>query len=284
MCRIFGFRSTIRSRVHRSLVDADNALADQSAKHPDGWGVAYYIDSAPHVTRVPSAAFSDQIFRRVSGVASSETVLAHVRQATQGDNNVLNCHPFQFGRWTFVHNGDVPNWKEMRPDLTALVEADLRRFILGDTDSETIFFIFLTHLSKHGPLASRFELDVINDAMGETVGQVRDICDSAEKRSLLTFVLTDGELMFATHGGKELRWSTHKTRCSDRDHCPNLAPQCESPTRSGFVNHLVISSEVIKGENVWNEMQENETVAVNRMMNLHIGKIGRRTLPVTASC
>ena len=107
MCRLFGFRSVIRSQVHRSLVNADNALASQSEAHPDGWGVAYYVDGVPHVTRNAATAIQDQLFHRLSGVVSSETVVAHIRRATTGPNSMLNAHPFQHGRWVFAHNGQV---------------------------------------------------------------------------------------------------------------------------------------------------------------------------------
>jgi len=32
-------------------VQADNALCSLSEQHPDGWGVAYYVDGTPHVMR-----------------------------------------------------------------------------------------------------------------------------------------------------------------------------------------------------------------------------------------
>ena len=117
MCRLFGFRSVIQSQVHRSLVQADNALGQLSTDHPDGWGVAYYVDGAPHVTRSPSAAIDDHIFHRVSGVVASETVIAHVRKATVGGLNVLNCHPFQYGRWVFAHNGEIKKFDDSREAL-----------------------------------------------------------------------------------------------------------------------------------------------------------------------
>src|SRR4051794_31811738 len=56
MCRLFGFRSVIPSQVHRSLLAAENALGVQSNQHPDGWGVAFYVDGSPHVTRSPTTA------------------------------------------------------------------------------------------------------------------------------------------------------------------------------------------------------------------------------------
>ena len=73
----------MQSGVHRSLVSADNALMLQSERHPDGWGVAYYIANAPHVIKSASAAVSDHLFRHVSGIVTSETVLAHIRKAVK---------------------------------------------------------------------------------------------------------------------------------------------------------------------------------------------------------
>ena len=107
MCRLFGFRSVIQSQVHRSLVSADNAIGVQSAHHPDGWGVAYYVGGAPHLVKSAASAVSDRIFQRVSGVVASDTVVAHVRKATHGELSPLNAHPFQYGRWIFAHNGNI---------------------------------------------------------------------------------------------------------------------------------------------------------------------------------
>ena len=103
MCRIFGFRSVMQSQVHRSLVSADNAFMLQSERHPDGWGVAYYVAQAPHVIKGASAAFGDQLFKHVSGIVTSETVLAHLRKATQGELSPINTHPFQYGHLSLIH-------------------------------------------------------------------------------------------------------------------------------------------------------------------------------------
>lgn len=268
MCRIFAFRSVIPSQVHRSLLDADNALATQSNEHPDGWGVAFYIDGAPHVTRSPTTALGDQLFHKLSGVVASQTVLAHVRKATQGELSVLNCHPFQYGRWIFCHNGDIPNFDEHRAELLALVAPALRRFILGDTDSEVIFFIILTQLAQQKTLSADYSAHDVLAALRLGCDLVRETCDKGDAKSLLTMVMTNGTTMIAHQGGKELYRSTHKTRCSDRGHCPSLSPECEAPTQTGFVNHFLLSSEPLQGENVWEPMAEGELVGVDETMRL----------------
>ncbi len=283
MCRLFGFRSVIQSQVHRSLVEADNALWGLSTQHPDGWGEAYYIDGTPHVARSASTALSDRVFQRVSGVVASETVLAHVRKATQGNNSVLNCHPFQHGRWVFAHNGDVPNFEQFRATLVSEVDPRLRRYILGDTDSEVVFFMVLTELLRFGPLSSRHERRDVVQALMAAIERVRDVCTSHEpgaKPCLLTCILTDGEIMVANQGGKELYYSTYKRRCGDRDVCPSLSEECEAPSKSGFVNHLIFSSQPLSGENIWVEMAEGAVVAIDGRMRLYHGAPKRHSLPI----
>jgi glutamine amidotransferase len=271
MCRLFGFRSVIPSQVHRSLVAADNALGRQSVAHPDGWGVAYYVDGAPHVTRSPAHALSDALFHRVSGVVSSETVLAHVRKATQGPLTVLNCHPFQYGRWVFAHNGDVPRFHTTwRAALLERVAPRLRRYILGETDSEVIFFVFLTRLAEHGPLDKQHTVEDVTEALARAVADVHEVCGPLEdgEAVLLTCIVTDGTTMVAHQGGRELYWSSHKTRCADRDACASLSPECEGPSATGYVNHFILSSEPLQGENVWNPLAPGELVGVDWRMRL----------------
>lgn len=284
MCRLFGFRSVIPSQMHRSLIAAENALGRQSERHPDGWGVAYYVDGAPHVTRSPTHALGDALFHRVSGVVSSETVLAHVRKATQGGHTVLNCHPFQYGRWVFAHNGDIPTFERDRDALIEEISPRLRRFVLGETDSEVLFFMLLSRLEALGPLAQPRDAADVMAALGATMRDVDRIAISApEKPNMLTCIVTDGTTMAAHQGGKELFFSTHKTRCSDRESCASLAPHCEAPTTTGAVNHLVFSSEPLHGENVWTPLAKGELIGVDRRMRLERRSADPKKLSIAAA-
>lgn len=280
MCRLFGFRSIIRSQVHRSLVGAENALVWQSTHHPDGWGVAYFVGGYPHVIKSAETALQDTLFRRVSGIVSSHTVVAHLRKATKGQNALINTHPFQYGGWIFAHNGDISTFETIRGALHARVTPDLRRFILGDTDSEVIFYLLLGHLQAqlgpdwtlHDPglplpalaRAVAATVDEIEEVSGLTCGQ-----DDEAGRLLLSFILTNGELLIGHQGGKGLYMSTHKVCCPERDVCPSFGASCEAPTMSGqVVNHLIFASEELHGENVWRTMRPREIIGVDGAMRL----------------
>ncbi len=277
MCRIFGFRSVMQSQVHHSLVSADNALMQQSQRNPDGWGVAYYLGGAPHVIKSVSTAVSDEMFQRVSGVVTSETVLAHVRKATQGQLNILDTHPFQYGRWVMVHNGNIADFPALREALLDRIPPVLRRFILGKTDSEVLFYTLLSKMAERCDLERRgYPLADLAAAARAAVDSIcelaGDLCDDDGadpiSNTFLTFVITNGQTMLAHQGGKILHCSTHKRHCPERDTCPHHAPECERRVESGFVSHLVFSSEPLQGENVWEPMCTGDMIGVDWRMQM----------------
>lgn len=276
MCRLFGFRSVIYSQVHQSLVAADNALETQSHRHPHGWGVAYYVAGSPHLIKSDRSALNDAIFKKVSGIVSSQTVLAHVRKATLGKVDILNTHPFQYGQWVFAHNGNVKNFNECRDKIIAGISPHFKRFILGETDSELLFFFILSSMAKkHQLLDSDYPLHLAFEAIKEAIGELASIVGpinfdnkGAETETYLTFILTNGALMVAHGGGKDLYYSTYKRQCNERDSCPSFSPECEAPTKTGFVNHLIFASEPLQGENVWERIKDGELIGVDAGMRL----------------
>lgn len=258
------------------MVGADNALGVQSEKHPDGWGVAYYVAKAPHLVKSTQAARRDRIFHRLSGVVASQCVVAHVRRATQGQQEIFNTHPFQFGRWVFAHNGNLLNFPALKAQLQAKISPELRPYVLGTTDSELIFYLLLTELSQFGSLA---ELCPSPAQLVQAIEAcVRKICEIAgplcaddaasSDNNFLTFALTDGATMVVHEGGKALHLSTHKKRCSERDRCPEFRQACESPIQSGPTSHFLVSSEPLSGENEWQRLAHRSITGVDANMEL----------------
>jgi glutamine amidotransferase len=153
--------------------------------------------------------------------------------------------------------------------------------VLGDTDSETIFFIFLTLLQERKPSSERPDLPAVVGAVQATLDKVRSVCSQRQVKDeavLLTFIVTDGDVMVATQGGKELSFSTYKRRCPDRATCPSLSSVCEGPTLDGRVNHLIVSSERLQGSNVWEELAPGDILAIDGRMSAVRTSLGRRGL------
>lgn len=278
MCRLFGFRSVLESRAHQSLVAAENALLRQSERHPDGWGLAYYVHSHPHIFRSAERAMGSDLFREVSGLVSTTTLLAHIRKATVGEVSLLNTHPFQFANWVFAHNGEVAgfaNDPDVREALSREVDERFRGFIMGKTDSEMCFYAFLSTLARRidGLHARGVEVGVVADSLRDTADRIRALGQRLTgEPSLLTFLVTNGNLMVGYREGRDLFFSTHKTRCPERETCHAFAePMCEREVAAGGrVNHIVLASEKVAMEpNVWRNIAEGGIAGVDWGMRLY---------------
>ncbi len=259
------------------MVNAENALSVQSKDHPDGWGVAYYIGDSPHLIKSDQSALDDRLFKRVSGIVSGQTVVAHIRKATQGQNSILNTHPFQYGNWIFAHNGNIKNFLQVKESVQEKIDPEIRRFILGDTDSETLFLYLLSAIQKYYPLnlksiPAQDLIKIVEDAIEELLSLIGPIHERTKANpcdTYLSFILTNGSNMLTHQGGQELFYSTYKNKCADRDTCISYAKECESESLSGQVNHLIFSSEPLQGENIWLPMNFREIISIDGSMKLH---------------
>ena len=278
MCRLFGFRSILHSPLHNSLLSAENALGTQSVKNPDGWGISYYLAGTPHVIKSTKTAMEDSLFQKVSGIVTSDTLLAHVRAATHGETSILNAHPFQYGHWTFAHNGNVKNFEIHREKLKSLIPSHMKRFLLGSTDSEIIFFIFLGFLNEITSIeAKECSIDSIIESVERTIKTITDIIgpyqeidDAENSENFLTFIVTNGKVMLAHQGGKNLYYSTHKNSCPEEKSCQYYNQTCINEVKSGQVNHLIFASEPTNQENIWKPMNPGDIISVDSHMNLHV--------------
>ena len=147
---------------------------------------------------------------------------------------------------------------------------------MGSSDSELIFYLLLTQLKQntdlHQPIKDLSLLVTASQKLivqlQNTVGEFSRVDNAGEFETYMTFLITDGKNMLAHHGGKDLYYSTHKKKCSERDACPYLSAQCETPDLSLPLSHMLFSSEPLSGENVWSKMSLGEIIAIDENMTL----------------
>lgn len=148
MCRIFGAVAARPVSVRYELLEAANPLVGQSVSHDSGWGVAAYRDpgcDAPTIERFPMAAHSDGRFAAATEL-QGRIFNAHVRRATLGGLSAENTHPFDFGPYTFAHNGTILDFRSL-----------LRRGMsepAGETDSECFFLRLMNEYDPEDPVRS----------------------------------------------------------------------------------------------------------------------------------
>jgi len=274
LCRMFGFRSAVPSGAHQSLIAAENALADQSQKHPDGWGIGWFVDEDAYVIKSSNAAHACARFERASHRLTSHTFLVHVRRATVGVVDHVNAHPFRFGRWLFAHNGTIFSFEALRDWFYDQIEPQFLPLILGDTDSEHLFFFLLTRLDAAGidrtgrtPSDASHIGTVIRDSLLEidALAQARGL-----DRPILNVLLTDGRAMVGHKAGMPLFLSTQKSSCADFHTCPEPSKVCMEAIRPDApVNHLLIASEQIAtDQNLWEPLLDGTTLVLDEHFRL----------------
>jgi predicted glutamine amidotransferase len=212
MCRLFGQHAHAGFDTCEPLCTAENALRFQSHKHPHGWGIGWFVQGAPHVRRGILPAHADETFVAAGREIRSNVVIAHVRDASVGPVQHENTHPFVHGTWLFAHNGTVARYKDdpaVRAAIAAEIDPDLRGRIRGDTDSERLFYLFLTRLRALRAPAEP-SLEDVRRALGEVTSIVLRLADRvpSPKPSSLNLVVSDGRLLAATRHGRTLHVAT----------------------------------------------------------------------------
>jgi glutamine amidotransferase len=269
LCRFYALRATAPTRAECGLVHAPNSLLAQSRQdlhgfeHADGWGIAAYRQDGVAIERQPFAAHDGRRFRAAAARVEARTVLAHVRRATVGATLPENTHPFAHGPWTFVHNGTVPYFAEVRDALLAGMSAEHRAAIAGQTDSEHLFhFILSSHEQASGrPLLASLQL-----ALRRVVAWCH--ARGHEPHLGLNVLLTDGVAMVGS------RWQ-RTLHCLEVEGLADC-PVCRRPHAACRERYraLVIASEPTTDES-WQEVPERSVFEVTPELRLH-------ALPLTA--
>jgi glutamine amidotransferase len=131
-------------------------MSSRSAETPtngDGFGIGWYgLHHKPGLFRSIRPAWNDFNLRDLAAQIESPLFLAHVRATSLATVQETNCHPFRFGDWLFVHNGEILEVEKIRRDLLFAVSPSLFSHILGTTDSEVMFYLALTFGLESDPL------------------------------------------------------------------------------------------------------------------------------------
>lgn len=117
------------------------------------WDPASHEPSTPFAYRSTSVPVFDANLKGLSGKLRPSAVLAHVRGVayhSQVSISEQNLHPFRFEgqRWALAHNGDLFRFPELKFRLLEHLKPELARQIRGNTDSEWMYALVLSHLER----------------------------------------------------------------------------------------------------------------------------------------
>ena len=151
--------------------------------------------------------------QRIASKTASHLIFAHVRATTEGTLSEDNCHPFCHGSLMWMHNGGLGGWKYIKRRLGERLADKWYLGVVGGTDSEWAFALFLDTLERmgHDPSSQRpegFGPTVLRKALLKTIAIINELIDqipervvvaeNVDTRSLLNLSVTDGQSIICT--------------------------------------------------------------------------------------
>jgi glutamine amidotransferase len=185
------FLDEIVSLPNHSLIhQSQSATECKSATNADGFGLAWYGDrDEPGQYRDVMPAWSDANLKSLVTQVRSRLFLAHVRASTGTATSRNNCHPFTFGRWSFMHNGQIGGYERFRRDADMMIPDSYYPQRRGATDSEALFLVALAEGLEDDPKGALLRAVARFEALSREKGCAPHV--------RMTAALSDGEKLYA---------------------------------------------------------------------------------------
>jgi len=224
---------TPRHSLVRQSLRADEAKA---VTNGDGFGIGWYGERAePGIYREVMPAWSDENLLALCSNVRSRLFFAHVRAATGTGIARQNCHPFHYGPYLFMHNGQIGGYGQLRRAMESRLPDHLYAQRKGATDSELLFLMIVNRME-----------------MGETIPQaVSQVLN--ETLAMMHVLRIDKPLRFsaALADGKEV----HAFRFSSDLHAPTLYLH-----RQGEHGQVIASEPLEDGHEGWELIPQGTVV------------------------
>lgn len=173
---------------HSLLEQSQHATEAKSAVNGDGFGIAWYGDQEnPGVYRDVLPAWSDGNLVDFCRMVHSRMFLAHVRASTIGETSRNNCHPFSYGPWSFMHNGQLGDFNRIRRQLEQLLPDRFYNAQRGSTDSEMLFLLLLSNGLEQDPIG----------AIRKTITEIEQVQGDLLKPNRISAAFSDGSSVYA---------------------------------------------------------------------------------------
>lgn len=131
-------------------------------QHRDGYGLAWYNNNNIHYYKNPMVFYKDKNFKNIITKINSNIILGHVRQKTESNTCYNNTHPFYFNNQVFIHNGKIKDFIKNKEIIIKYINLNYLPFIKGYTDSEILFFLYLTFLDINFGRYKKAMLEMFN--------------------------------------------------------------------------------------------------------------------------
>ena len=253
----------------------------QERKEPlngDGFGVGWYtpqIGATPCVFRSLTPAWNNQNLQRLSEHVKSSCFFAHVRAASPGMRVCeANCHPFQYGRYLWMHNGTIEGFCRIKRRLRASLSDSLYNAIEGTTDSEHAFAVFLNLLGQNVKEHSATEL---GQTLVKTVAHLERWTAETQSTapSYYNFAVTDGRSVAAIRYVSEPTVEPASLYYSAGRKYQCVSGVCKLVECDPRESSVVIASERLSEDSShWTRVAPNHLLTVNVDLEVNVQLMG----------
>jgi glutamine amidotransferase len=272
--------------VSRLVTEPSNSIIHQSfhnleraePSNGDGFGLAWYVpelSEEPALFRSISPAWNNQNLLQLARVTRSRAILAHIRAASPGlPVTELNCHPFSWGRYAFMHNGAIGGFQRLRRRMLAGLSDTAFEHVAGSTDSEHLFGFFIDQMLQHPGDGG---VEPMAQALAKAIADVEELRREAgiEQPSQLNLAVTDGERAvvsrFVSAGAEEEAPSLYY-HVGRRYVCEDGV--CRMVDPDGSHQAVIVSSERLSEDPGWDAVPANHLVVVDGNLTAELRPLG----------
>ena len=235
----------------------------------------------PHIYKTTALPFYDENLWNMSNKINPYCFLAHIRGVSYNENQVVNAqnvHPFMFPNTgvALAHNGNLDHFQQMKYDLLEFIHPDFQKCIVGTTDSEWIYAVFITQLKNLNP-DDKYKTANIIQALTNTLKILQRVRHKhqIESASPVNLFITNGEFIAATrfvfdygwqpfdappstHFAYHSLWYTYGENYGFHEDAYQMKP-------GGKKSSVIIASEPLTQDNTsWIEVPEYTLLVVRR--------------------
>jgi len=283
MCRLVAYQgppvllADLLYRPRHSLV-AQSYRAERMSQpfNGDGFGIGWYpaeLAPFPCLIRTATPAWASHNLASLALAISSSRVFAHVRAASPGlAVQETNSHPFQHGRFLFMHNGTVKGFRAIRRRLQQSLPDWAWESIQGTTDSEHAFALFLDAVGEPEAERTTAELrDALVAVLRRLVALVREA--GATETMACNFAVTDGRSTVACRYARGLAAGSLHYSAGERYRCVDEDGDMVGPDAPDPRVVIVASEPLTRRPEDWKEIPANHTFAAGPDLALEVRPI-----------
>jgi glutamine amidotransferase len=269
MCRMLGVLCNDEDLLQCAVAEVKDSLKVRDPDKHDGVGTGYYQNDEPLLKKRPMEPSAEIDYGDLVHGIASNVLLVHIRKGT-GAWKDTQSPPFRFRHWLFAHTGDMPVLRERREEVLGRLPTFLSRNVLGETDTELAFHLFLFALFKDGQLN---DLELTAEQLGGylkgTAAEIEQLHAAAKKTASYSILITNGQVMAAACRRIPMHYS-HREGIQE---CPRHEATEQQRRLHRRFKGIMLGARMVDPGHQWREVADGSLLTVSKSLELRVEQL-----------